>query len=58
MALLKERVEQLVALGRLDDAQEFTAYLIDFCQNHPWAEWAEMVINRLRDQTKRLPMVG
>lgn len=58
MELLEERVERLVALGRLADAQEFIAYLIDFCQTHPWAESAGPVVARLDSLAEQLPVAG
>ena len=57
MALLEDRVGQIVAAGRLDDAREFIVYLSDFCRTHPWAEWAETVIRRLNTQAERLAIV-
>ncbi len=58
MALLEDRVAQIVAAGRLADAQEFITYLIDFCQNHPWAESAEPVVARLGRLAEQLPAAG
>ncbi|MBP8122131.1 MAG: tetratricopeptide repeat protein [Caldilineaceae bacterium] len=54
VAVLKERIQQLTDLGRVSDAHEFVDYLVGYCHDHPWAEWAEPLISRLQMQADRL----